>query len=97
MISPLLHTQHNTHTPSAWMMPSDLGPVPNPVPGLGHFSQAVPGHSCAAPKHQELGPGIRGSLPISATPPKMKSVIPLIGLPCCRATNVWLAAARAAG
>ena len=51
MISPLLHTQHKH--PHAFGVDDALRPrsCSQSVPRLGHFSQAAPGHSCAAPKH----------------------------------------------
>ena len=40
----------NSNTPAARMMP-DLGPVPNPVSGLGHFNQALLGQFWVAPTY----------------------------------------------
>jgi hypothetical protein len=39
-----------TCTPAAWMISLAPPPVPNPIPGVGHFGQASLGHSCRAPK-----------------------------------------------
>jgi hypothetical protein len=54
-------------TPAAWMIllalshikthaygVDDLRSIPNPVPGPGHFKQALPGHFWQAPKRLSL-------------------------------------------
>jgi ParB/RepB/Spo0J family partition protein len=41
----------SAHTPPAWMMTPDLRPVSSLVPRMGHFNQALLGHSYRAPKN----------------------------------------------
>ena len=44
--------------------PSDLAPVLSPVPAVGYFSQALPGHSCLVPGANgttRIGYGYTGS------------------------------------
>jgi hypothetical protein len=51
---------NKANTLSAWMMNPDLDPVPNSILGLGHFSQALPGHFCEAPKPGPQHPSSKG-------------------------------------